>query len=90
MKSGHDGRVAIADDTIVVTLRKALASSTEVPPNFMMIGCGDISFLYDLCSEFDLTTETTEENKKASRKGYDWLLRFEKLLRQKTFSEATS
>jgi len=56
----------------------------------MMIGCGDISFLYDLCSEFDLTTETTEENKKASRKGYDWLLRFEKLLRQKTFSEATS
>src|SRR5260370_3783868 len=36
------GRKSIADLTIAATFRKELASSTDVPPNFMMVGFVDI------------------------------------------------
>jgi len=51
-----------------------------------MVGLIDIGIdlLCVLCGEFDLTTEDTEENKKASRKAYDWPLKLAKLSRHNT------
>src|SRR5207245_2937158 len=37
------GRTARCDLTIAATLRNASASSTDVPPNFMMVGLVDIN-----------------------------------------------